>query len=204
MLLEMSGEITPEWMKRQSQSKNKTELWMWLMTEARSNAVKSNTAYEPGMLGPWIKASWKWSNRRSKSECWPSQFSSVQTLSHVWLFATAWIEAPQASLSITNSLSSLRFTSIESVMWSSHFILCRPLFSCPQTLKASKSFPMSQQFAWGGQSTGVSALASFLPKNTQDWSPLGWTGWISLQMSTNYKCWTRCGERGLPTLLMGM
>ena len=61
-------------------------------------------------------------------------------------------------------------------MPSSHLILCRPLL-----LPASESFPMSQLFAWGGQSTGVSASASFLPKNTQDWSPLGWTGWISLQ-----------------------
>ena len=56
-----------------------------------------------------------------------------------------------------------------------------PFSSCPQSLPASESFPMTQLFAWGGQSTGVSALASFLPKNTQDWSPLGWTGWISLQ-----------------------
>ena len=54
-------------------------------------------------------------------------------------------------------------------------------FSCPQSLPASESYPMSQPFAWGGQSTGVSALASFLPKNTQDWSPSEWTGWISLQ-----------------------
>ena len=53
--------------------------------------------------------------------------------------------------------------------------------SCPQSLPASESFPMSQLFTRGGQSTGVSALASFLPKNTQDWSPLEWTGWISLQ-----------------------
>ena len=56
-----------------------------------------------------------------------------------------------------------------------------PFSSCPQSLPASESFPMSQLFSWGGQSTGVSALASFLPKNTQDWSPLEWTGWISLQ-----------------------
>ena len=53
--------------------------------------------------------------------------------------------------------------------------------SCPQSLPASESFPMSQLFSWGGQSTGVLALASFLPKNTQGWSPLEWTGWISLQ-----------------------
>ena len=56
-----------------------------------------------------------------------------------------------------------------------------PFSSCPQSLPASQSFTMSQLFTWGGQSTGVSALASFLPKNTQDWSPLEWTGWISLQ-----------------------
>ena len=56
-----------------------------------------------------------------------------------------------------------------------------PFSSCPQSLPASESFPMTQFFAWGGQSTGVSALASFLPKNTQDWSPLEWTGWISLK-----------------------
>ena len=55
-----------------------------------------------------------------------------------------------------------------------------PFFSCPQSFPASGSFPMSQLFTWGGQSTGVSASASVLPTNTQDWSPLGWTGWISL------------------------
>ena len=54
-------------------------------------------------------------------------------------------------------------------------------FSCPQSLSASGSFPLSQFFVWGGQNIGVSALASVLPMNTQDWSPLGWTGWISLQ-----------------------
>ena len=56
-----------------------------------------------------------------------------------------------------------------------------PFSSCPQSLPASEFFPMSQLFAWGGQSTGVSALASFLPKKSQGWSPLEWTGWISLQ-----------------------
>ena len=56
-----------------------------------------------------------------------------------------------------------------------------PFYFCPQSLPASGSFPMSQLFTWGGQSIGVSALASVLPMNTQDWSPLGWTGWISLQ-----------------------
>ena len=56
-----------------------------------------------------------------------------------------------------------------------------PFSSCSQSLPASKSFPMSQLFAWGGQSIGASASTSVLPKNTQDWSPLEWTGWISLQ-----------------------
>ena len=56
-----------------------------------------------------------------------------------------------------------------------------PFSSCPQSLPASESFPMSQLFTWGGQSAGVSALASFLPKKPQGWSPSEWTGWISLQ-----------------------
>ena len=56
-----------------------------------------------------------------------------------------------------------------------------PFSSCPQSLRESESFPMSQLFVWGGRSIGVSALASVHAKNTQDWSPLGWTGWISLQ-----------------------
>ena len=56
-----------------------------------------------------------------------------------------------------------------------------PFSSCPQSVPASEYFPLSQLFAWGGQSTGVSASVSFLPKNAQGWSPLEWTGWISLQ-----------------------
>ena len=56
-----------------------------------------------------------------------------------------------------------------------------PFSSCPQSFPASGSFPKSQPFAWDGQSTGVSASASVPPVNIQDWSPLGWTGWISLQ-----------------------
>ena len=61
-----------------------------------------------------------------------------------------------------------------------------PFSSCPQSLPPSESFPMSQLFAWGGRSTGVSALVSFLPKNTQGWSPLEWTGWISLWLTHEY------------------
>ena len=109
-----------------------------------------------------------------------SQFSSVQSLSRVRLFVTPWTAACQASLSITNSRSLPKLMSIESVMPSSYLILCRPLLLLPQSLPASGSFSVSQLFTWGGQSTGVSALASFLPKKSQGWSA-EWTGWISLQ-----------------------
>ena len=101
-------------------------------------------------------------------------------LSRVRLFATPWIAAHQASLSITNSQSSPKSTSIELVMPSNHLILCRPLLLLPLIFWAG-SFPMSWFFASGGQSIGVSASTSVLPLNIQDWSPLGWTGWISLQ-----------------------
>ena len=67
------------------------------------------------------------------------------------------------------------------VMPSNHLILCRPLLLLPSIFPASGSFPMSQLFASGGQSIGVSTSTSVLTMNTQDWSPLGWTGWISLQ-----------------------
>ena len=108
-------------------------------------------------------------------------FSSVQSLSHVRLFVTPWTAARQTSLSITNSRSLPKLISIESVMPSNHLILYRPLSSCPQSFLASGFFSVSQFFTSGGQSIGVSASTSVLPMNTQDWSPLGWTGWISLQ-----------------------
>ena len=107
-------------------------------------------------------------------------FSSVQLLSRVRLLRIPWIAVCQASLSITNSGSSLRLTSIQSVMPSRHLIPCRPLLLLPP-IPTSNSFPMSQLFAWGGQSTGISASASFPPKKSQGWSPSEWTGWISLQ-----------------------
>ena len=109
------------------------------------------------------------------------QSSSVQSFSRVRLFATPWIAARQASLTITNSRSLLKPMPIG--RWCHPAISCSvvPFSSCPQSLPASGSFPESQLFSWGGQSIGVSASASVLPMNTQDWSPLGWTGWISLQ-----------------------
>ena len=106
--------------------------------------------------------------------------SSVQLLSHVRLFATPWITARQASLSITNSQSLLKLMPIESVMPSSHLILCCPLLLLPPIPPSIRVFS-SESFASGDQSIGVSASASILPMNKQDWSSLGWTGWISLQ-----------------------
>ena len=99
---------------------------------------------------------------------------SLQSPSCVRLFVTPWIAACQASLSITNSQNSLKLTS----SWWCHpaiSSLVVPFSSCPQSLLASESFPMSQLFAWGGQSAGASALASFLTKKSQGWSPSEWT-----------------------------
>ena len=108
------------------------------------------------------------------------QFSSVKSLSHIWLFANPWITAHQASLSITPGVYS---NSCPSSRWCHPAISSSvvPFSSCLQSLPASQSLPMSQLFTWGGQSIRVSASASVLPMNTQDWSPLGWTGWLSLQ-----------------------
>ena len=109
------------------------------------------------------------------------KFSSVQSLSRVWLFVTPWTSAYQASLSITNSQSLLKLTSIESVMTSNHLIFHRPFSSHLQSFSASGSFKMSQFLTSQGQSIGVSASVSVLPINIQDWFPVGGTGWIFLQ-----------------------
>ena len=109
------------------------------------------------------------------------KWCSVQSLSRVQLFGTPWTTVRQAFLSITNSRSLPKLMSIELVMPSTISSSVIPFSSCPQSLPASESFQMSQLFASGGQSIGTSASTSVLPMNTQDWSPLGWTGWISLQ-----------------------
>ena len=105
----------------------------------------------------------------------------TKSFSHVRLCASPWIVAHQTHLSFTLSQSLFKFMSIELVMLSNHLILCPTFFSCPRSFPASGSFPMSQLFTSGGQSIGVSASASVLPMNTQDWSPLGLTSVISLQ-----------------------
>ena len=107
--------------------------------------------------------------------------SSVQLLSHVRLFVTPWTAARQVSLSITNSRSSLKLTSIELVMPFNHLILCHPFLLMPSIFPSIRSFPTSQFFISSGQSIEASASASILPMNIQDWFPLGWTGWMSFQ-----------------------
>ena len=107
-------------------------------------------------------------------------FSSIQSLSRVWLFASPWTAARQASLSITNSRSLHKLMSIELVMPPSHLIFCHPLLLPPSIFPAWGSFQMSQFFTSGGQSIAVSASASVLPMNIQAWFPLGWNCWISL------------------------
>ena len=109
------------------------------------------------------------------------QFSSVQSLSRVRLFATPWTAACQASLSITNSRSHPNPCPLSRWCHPTISSSVVPFSSCPQSFPASGSLPMSQLFTSGGQSIGVSASTSVLPMNIQDWSPIGWTGWISLQ-----------------------
>jgi len=108
-------------------------------------------------------------------------FNSVLLLSCVWLFATHGLQharppCPSPTPGVYSNSCPLS--------WWCHPVISPsvvPFSSCPQSLPASESFPMSQFFASGGQSIGVSASTSVLPMNIQDWSPLWWTGWISLQ-----------------------
>ena len=107
--------------------------------------------------------------------------TSVQSLSRVQLFVTPWTTAHQASLSITNSRVHPNPCPLS--WWCHPTILSSvfPFSPWPQSFPASGSFQRSQLFTSGGQSIGVSASASILPMNIQDWFPLRWTGWISLQ-----------------------
>ena len=110
-------------------------------------------------------------------------FSSVQLLSRVWLFVTPWTAANQASLSITYSWSLLKLMFIESVMPSNHLILCRPwllLLSIFPNIRDFSSIRVSSSHEVA-KVLEFSASTSIFPMNTQDWSPLGWTGCISLQ-----------------------
>ena len=105
---------------------------------------------------------------------------SIQLLSHIWLIVTPWTTACQASLSFTISQSLLKLMSIESVMPSSHLILYCPLLLLPSIFLSIRVFSNSQLFASGGQSIGVSASTSVLPRNIQGLFPLGLTDLMSL------------------------
>ena len=110
-----------------------------------------------------------------------NQFSSVQSLSHVRLFGTIWTAAYQASLSLHNRLSLPNLTSIELVMPSNHLILCRPLFLLPSILHSIRVFSNESALHIRWPKYRSFSLNIVFPLNTQDWSPLWWTGWISLQ-----------------------
>ena len=132
----------------------------------------------PGSLSLFIKNSF-YSTPKIKFYSWNS-FPPVQ-FSRVRLFVTPWTAVHQASLSITNS--GVHPNPCPLCQWCHPTISSSviPFSSCPQSFPASGSFQMSQLSASGSQSIGVSASTSVLPMNTQDWSPLGWIGWISLQ-----------------------
>ena len=154
--------------------------------EGNGNPLQCSWLENPRDGGAWWAAVYgvaqsrtrlKWlSSRSSRREKWKYKeykmhFSSVQPLSCVWLFDTHELQnARPPSPSPTPRVHS---NSRPSSRWC-HLAISSsvvPFFSCPQSLPASECFPMSQLFAWGGQSIGVSASASVLPKNTQDWSP---------------------------------
>ena len=108
-------------------------------------------------------------------------FSTVQSLSRVWLFATLRSAARQATLSINNSQSLLNSCPLSGWCHPTISSSVIPFSTCLQSFSTSGSFQMSQFFTSGGQSIGVSASTSILPMNIQDWFPLGWAGWISLK-----------------------
>ena len=139
-------------MKGWSQSKNNTQLWMWLVIETKSHALKSIIASDQISHSVVSDSLRPHESQHTKPPC-PSPTPGVHPDSRP---SSQWCH-PAISSSVI------------------------PFSSCPQSLPASGSSPMNQLFAWCSQSTGVSALASFLPKKSQGWSPSEWTGWISLQ-----------------------
>ena len=113
--------------------------------------------------------------------CHTGQSTPVQLLSPVRLFATPWTAARQASLSIANSQSLLKLMSIELVVPFNHLILCHPILCLPSIFPSIRVFSNESALHIRWPNIGASASISVLPMNTRDWSPLVWTGWISLQ-----------------------
>ena len=142
-----------------------------LMLSFRGFPGSSNGKQSAAMQQTWVP-----------SLCWEDPLKKgmtvvVQSLNHVWLFATLWTTA---SLSFTINQSLLKLMSIELVMPPNHLIFCPPLLFLLRSFPASESFLMNWLFLSGGQSIGISASASVLPMNIQGWYPLGLTGLISL------------------------
>ena len=159
----------------EGRNKKSSKMWNALWPWRRSTEVAKSQEWllfpsRPGSC-PWrcheLTANWVLQAApESGLKVERRKFSSVQLLSHFWLFATPWTAACQPSLSITNCQNLLKLISIESVMPSIRLILVIPFSSCLQSFPALGSFQMSQFFTSGGQSIGVSALASILPMNT--------------------------------------
>ena len=127
------------------------------------------------------KGSYRWQVGQRKDVQPHKPFSSVQ-FNHSVVSDSATHESQHARPPCPSPAPEVHSNSYPLSCWCHPAISSSvvPFSSCPQSLPASESFPISQLFAWGGQSIGVSASTSVLPMNTQDWS-LGWTGWISLQ-----------------------
>ena len=161
------------------------EIWMVAFCLKRENKQRARERIKikapSALLLEWIQLDPGGSLEGKKTRnSFSVQFSSV--LFSPQLCPTVcdpWTAACQASLSITNSWSLLKLTSIEWVIWSNHLILCCLLLP-PSIFPSIRVFSMSQFFESRGLSIGVSASASVLPMNIQVWFPLGWTGWISL------------------------
>ena len=147
----------------------------------------------------WIsaKSSWKYQLLLHSRYSYSVPGHNLVTKSHLLCFQISSVQFNQSVMSSSLWSRELQHTrplcpsptprvhsnSCASSQWCHPAIpsLVIPFSSCAQSLPALESFPMSQLSAWGGQSIGVSVWASVLPMNTQDWSPLEWTGWISLQ-----------------------
>ena len=135
------------------------------------NKGPSSQSYGFSSSHVWM---WELDYKESCCSCCITSVMSNSVRPHRW-------QPTRLPLSIINSQSLLKLMSIALVMPSNHLILCRPLFLLPSIFPSIRVFSVSQFFASGGQRIRVSASASVLPMNIQDWSPLGWTGWISLQ-----------------------
>ena len=137
--------------------------------------VRSSTFYNSQKLISW------WMDKQNLIYSCKQIFSSVQLLSHVWLFVTQGLQ--HARPPCPSPAPGVHPNPCPLCQWCHPTILSSvvPFSSCPQSFSASGSFQTSQLFALGGQNTGVSASTSVLPMTTQDWFPLGWIGWIFSQ-----------------------